>query len=83
MIKPKETLLGVKVPAELKEQVATFCDRNGVKIKYFVTQALREKLLEAAEDAYDNAIVDERLKTPEFVKEEAVKQYLQKRKSAG
>lgn len=81
MIKLKETLLGVKVPRGLKEQVSTYCDRNGVKIKYFVTQALQDKLLEAAEDNYDNAIVDQRLKTQEFVGEAAMKKYLRERKT--
>lgn len=82
MIKLKETLLGVKVPSELKAQVSSYCDRNGVKIKYFVTQALRDKLLETVEDNYDNAIVDDRIKAPEFVGEQAVKKYLRERKTA-
>ncbi len=83
MIKPREILLGVKVPSDLKEQVYTYCDRNGVKIKYFVAQALKDKLLEIAEDHYDNSIVTKRLEDAEFIGEEKMREYLRERKSAG
>ncbi len=83
MIKPREILLGVKVPGDLKEQVYTYCDRNGVKIKYFVAQALKDKLQEIAEDHYDNSVVTQRLENAEFVGEEKIQEYLRKRKSAG
>ncbi|MBI3616650.1 MAG: hypothetical protein HY210_00265 [Candidatus Omnitrophica bacterium] len=81
MIKPKEVILGIKVPAQLKDRIFDYCDRNGVKIKYFVAQAIRGKLLEIAEDNYDNAIVDGRLENPAFTAEKNMKRYLQKRKT--
>jgi len=80
MIKPKEVLLGVKVPSDLKKNVSIYCDRNGVKIKYFVTQAIKEKLIEYIEDDMDNAEADKRLKNPKFTTEEHLKKYIQKRK---
>jgi hypothetical protein len=81
MIKPKEVILGIKVPTQLKDRVFDYCDRNGVKIKYFVAQAIQDKLFEIAEDNYDNAIVDGRLENPAFTAEKDMKQYLRKRKT--
>jgi len=79
MIMPKETLLGVKISTKLKEKVSNYCDRNGIKIKAFVAQAIREKLLEIAEELDDNATVDQRLEHPEFFSESEMKKYLNKR----
>ncbi len=81
MIKTKEVILGIKLPTNLKERISDYCDRNGVKIKYFVTQAIQEKLLKIAEDNYDNAIVDDRLKAPTFTGEEKMEEYFRKREA--
>ena len=75
-----ETLVGVKFPTELKRTLTAYCDRNGIKIKSFIAKAVREKLHEMAEDAHDNAVVNERLKNPTFISEQEMKAYLRKRK---
>jgi len=82
MIMPKETLLGIRIPTELKAKVANYCDRNGIKIKSFVAQAIRERLLVIAEDMVDNAMLDERLEHPEFLSEGDMKKYLKKRQKS-
>jgi hypothetical protein len=82
MIMPKETLLGIKISSELKMRVTNYCDRNGVKIKSFVAQAIKEKLISIAEDAADNALVDERLERPDFLSEGEMKKYLKKRRKS-
>ncbi len=79
MIMPKETLLGVKISSKLKTKVSSYCDRNGIKIKAFVAQAIREKLLEIAEDMDGNVTVDKRLEHPEFFSESEIKKYLKGR----
>ena len=79
MIMSKETLLGVKISSKLKTKVSNYCGRNGIKIKAFVAQAIREKLLEIEEDMDDNVTVDKRLERPEFFSENEMKKYLKKR----
>ena len=76
MTKTKETLLGVKVPEKLKEQVFSYCDSQGIKIKYFVTVAIKEKLIEALEDAWDIGVAKKRLKDPTLITKEQFKEYI-------
>lgn len=75
-----EVLLGVKIPGQLKENVSEYCSRNGIKIKYFITEAIREKFDDILEDEYDNAVVDERLKDSEFVGNREMEAYFHKKK---
>ena len=79
MIMSKETLLGVKIPSKLKTRISDYCDRNGIKIKAFVAQAIEEKLLGIVEDMADNITLDQRLESPEFLDEKEMKKYLKKR----
>ena len=75
----EQVLLGARVPAPLKEDLARYCLNHGIKMNYFVAQAIREKLLETAEDAEDLAIAKERLKDPQFVSQSEMDKYLRKR----
>lgn len=83
MIMPKETLLGVKIPSNLKTKISDYCDRNGIKIKAFVAQAIQEKLLMITEEMEDNKAVDERLEHSEFLSENEMEKYFKKRQKSG
>ncbi|MBF0483461.1 MAG: hypothetical protein HQL25_02030 [Candidatus Omnitrophica bacterium] len=72
--------LGARVPVKLKNNVMTYCDRNGIKLRFFVTQALEEKLREEQETRDDNAIVDTRLKNAQYIGTEELTKYISSRK---
>ena len=46
-------MLGVRVPVALKDKLAGYCEKNGIKLNYLVTQAIKDKLAEISEDAKD------------------------------
>ena len=73
-------LIGARVPVVLKEKLSKYCLNHGVKINYFVTQAIKEKLEEISEDNHDIAVAEERLKNPEFISQKDFNAYLSKRK---
>jgi predicted DNA-binding protein len=72
-------MLGARIPLELKEMLNKYCLGHGIKISYFVSQVIREKLQEIAEDNLDQRIAEERLKSPNFVSEKEFRGYLNKR----
>lgn len=74
-----QVLLGTRIPFDLKEKLSKYCLSHGVKMSYLVTEAIKEKLLEIAEDNQDIAVVQERLKTPEFISQIKLDKYLLKR----
>lgn len=75
-----QILIGARVPVSIKEKLTKYCLGNGVKINYFVTQAIKEKLEELGEDNKDIAVVKERFKNPEFISKRDFNAYLHKRK---
>ncbi len=80
MIKARLVNIGVRIPSDLKEILSNYCDRNGVKLQFFITEAIRERLIELEEDKEDNRIADERLKDPQPSTKEEFLQYIEKRK---
>ena len=80
MIKAQLVNLAARIPAELKRSVDEYCLRNGLKMQFFVTQALRDKLVDLQEDQQDIALAEERLTAPEFVGESGMNTYLKSRK---
>lgn len=68
-----QVLLGVRVPLPLKEKMSQYCFSHGVKMSYFVTEAIRERLLEIAEDNEDIVLARERLKSAEFVSQKELR----------
>ena len=44
----QQTLIGARIPVTLKEKLSKYCLSNGIKINYFVTQAIKERLQEEA-----------------------------------
>lgn len=46
----QQTLIGTRIPVVLKEKLSKYCISNGIKINYFVTQAIKERLQETEED---------------------------------
>ena len=59
--------LGARIPSELKDSVMAYCDSHGIKLRFFVAQALAEKLIEEQETVRDNVTVDARLKSAQYV----------------
>ena len=74
-----QVLLGARVPGRLKKDLNGYCLSHGIKMNYLVTQAIREKLLELAEDSADIAVSRERLKKDEFISEARMDKYFKKR----
>jgi predicted DNA-binding protein len=75
----QQTQLGARIPADLKAILSKYCSSRGIKLNYFVTEAIRDKLLEMIEDSEDLKIAQERLKNADFVSLEELKKYLKKR----
>ena len=72
----KQTLLGVRVPKMLKEKLSDYCSSHGVKISFFVAEAIKEKLLELVEDSRDVEMANKRLKNAEFISQNEFDKYL-------
>ena len=56
--------LGARIPEDLKNEISDYCEKNGVKMQFFVTQTLREKIHEILDTIEDNKLADERLRNP-------------------
>jgi len=74
-----QVLLGARVPVRLKENLTKYCFSHGIKMNYLVAQAIREKLLELAEDTEDIAVSKDRLKHDEFISQAEMDGYFKKR----
>ena len=79
MIAQKQVLLGARVPGSLKQKLAKYCETKGVRMNFFVAQAIEEKLGEMAQDHLDIKIAQERLKSPQFVTHDELEAYLRRR----
>ncbi len=75
----KEKLIGARIPFVLKESLDKYCTEHGVKMSFFVSQAIREKLLEVIEDENDLCVIQERLKKSDFATSEEFNDYLSRR----
>lgn len=78
-IQQNQVLIGARIPIDLKEQLLKFCLGHGIKMNYFVAEAIKEKLLETIEDYQDIAIAKKRLKSAQFVSQREFDKYLSKR----
>ncbi len=74
-----QVLLGARVPLPLKERLSRYCLSHGVKMSYFVAEAIKERLLEISEDKEDLLIAQERLKDAKFISPKEISRYLVKR----
>lgn len=74
-----QVLLGTRVPLPLKERLSRYCLSHGIKMSYFVAEAIKERLLEISEDKEDLLIVQERLKDAKFISPKEMGRYLAKR----
>ena len=75
----QQVFLAARIPIDLKKKLSEYCENHGIKMGYFITQAIQGMLQEAAEDSQDISIARERLKTAEFVSQKEFDQYLSKR----
>jgi predicted DNA-binding protein len=76
----KEILMGVRIPQVLKERLSGYCAGHGIKMNYFVAQAIQERLIEVMEENADVSEAKERLKDAEFISQKEFGKYLTKRK---
>lgn len=83
MIKAQLINFGARIPADLKKKVSAYCDRKGIKLQFFIMEAIQEKLSELEQDEFDNKIIDERLKRPQFTSESDLEKYVKSRKKNG
>lgn len=65
-----EIQIGPRVPQSLAEELKTFCKKRGLVMNHFVTEAIREKLLELKEDEEDIATVADRENEPDISEKE-------------
>ncbi len=75
----QQVLLGARIPVNLKDVLSHYCENHGVRMNYFVTAAIKEKLLEIAEDAEDIAVSKDRLKHDTFISQTEMARYFKKR----
>ena len=83
MIKAQLVALGARIPSDLKKKISAYCDRKGIKVQFFITEAIQEKLDEIEQDRLDSLLAQERLKNPQFTPKEDLRKYIQKRKKLG
>ncbi len=74
-----QVLLGTRVPLPLKERLSQYCLSHGIKMSYFVAEAIKERLLEISEDKEDLLTAQERLKEAKFISHKEIDRYLVKR----
>ena len=74
----EKTLLGARVPNPLIGDLKKFCQKHGLKISYFVSEAIQEKLEELKEDEEDIATVEARESEP-VLSEKEWNEYLRSR----
>ncbi|MBI4309193.1 MAG: hypothetical protein HY591_02560 [Candidatus Omnitrophica bacterium] len=75
----KQVLLGARVSSGLKQKLSKYCETKGVRMNFFVAQAIEEKLEEMAQDQLDIKIVQKRLKSAQFVTHNELQSYLHNR----
>ncbi len=80
MIKSKFVEISTKIPIHLKKSLSDYCKRSGVTLQIVLTEAIQGRLNEAREEEHDNAIVNERLKNPQYSTKGEFLQYVTKRK---
>ena len=76
-----QVLLGARVPDGLKKKLSKFCMEKGMRMNFFVAQAIEEKLQEMAQDQLDVKIAEKRLKSAQYVTHHELESYLHKRGS--
>ncbi|MFA5927807.1 MAG: hypothetical protein WC838_00695 [Candidatus Margulisiibacteriota bacterium] len=75
----QQVMLGTRVPTVLKEKLCKYCLNHGIKMSYFVSQMIREKLLEIAEDNSDLETARKRSKNAQTISQKEFDHYLSKR----
>ena len=74
-----QVFIGTRIPLALKKKLSQYCVNNGVKIGYFISQAINEKLDVVREE---NALMVEgmkRLNDAELMSQNEFNDYLRKR----
>lgn len=74
-----QVLLGTRVPLPLKERLSRYCLSHGIKMSFFVAEAIKEKLLEISEDKEDLLTAQERLQEAKFISPKGIDRYFVKR----
>ncbi|MBF0572039.1 MAG: hypothetical protein HQL12_09250 [Candidatus Omnitrophica bacterium] len=74
-----QVLLGARVPNGLKQKLSKFCADTGLRMNFFVAQAIEEKLQEIEQDQLDIKIAEKRMSSAEYSSQKEMDSYLRKR----
>ena len=74
-----QVLFASRIPVNLKQKLFHFCSGHGIKMNFFVSQAIQEKLERIAEDEADVSLVLERQKNAEFISQKEMDLHFKKR----
>lgn len=74
----ENVLISTRIPVNLKGSLSKYCVSHGLKISYFITETIKEKLLEISEDNKDIDVANERLKNIEFISQKKFNKSLDK-----
>ena len=75
----EQVLIGARIPVSLKERLSKFCLAYGIKMNYFIADAIKERLLDIALDNKDLGIARRRLRDAKFLSQTEFDSYLLKR----
>lgn len=82
MSQPTQVLFASRIPAGLKERLTRYCSAHGVKMNFFVSRAIQERLERQAEDKADVQLIRERQGDADYVGQKQMASYLKKRLSS-
>jgi len=74
-----QTMVGVRIPSNLKKRLSSYCVNRGIKLNFFITEAISLHLDEEVEDRNDVVEAKKRLVNPQYVAEAELSSYLKKR----
>lgn len=76
-----QVLFASRIPVELKKRLTRFCAEHGVKMNFFVSRAIQERLERQAEDEADVKMIQYRQKNAQYVEQNQMEAFLKKRLS--
>ena len=74
-----QTMVGVRIPINLKKRLSAYCLNHGIKLNFFITEAIDGHLNEATENYNDMIEAKKRLENPQYLPETEISDYLKKR----
>ena len=79
MSNSSQVLFASRISVGLKDRLTRFCEDHGVKMNFFISRAIQERLERLAEDEADIEIIKSIEKDAEFVGQDVMDAYIKKR----